>query len=117
MSESAGTFRCPGELEQHLHRLEQQGAPRGEVPALLTPRAQALPHPVTYDQEIIACTAPGLAERLPYRMMHNSGETDETTEQCVFTETDASQNRQAWLGQTAIWCLECMLPLAQLAIN
>lgn len=50
-------------------------------------------------------------------MMHNSGETDETTEQCVFTETDALQNRQAWLGQTAIWCLECMLPLAQLAIN
>lgn len=34
------------------------------------PKDQALPHPVTYDQEIIACTAPLLAEPLPYHMIH-----------------------------------------------
>nr|XP_047915729.1 uncharacterized protein LOC106038767 [Anser cygnoides]XP_047915730.1 uncharacterized protein LOC106038767 [Anser cygnoides]XP_047915731.1 uncharacterized protein LOC106038767 [Anser cygnoides]XP_047915732.1 uncharacterized protein LOC106038767 [Anser cygnoides]XP_047915733.1 uncharacterized protein LOC106038767 [Anser cygnoides]XP_047915734.1 uncharacterized protein LOC106038767 [Anser cygnoides] len=68
-------------------RAARSAVPHGAIPALLTPRTQPLPHPVTYDQEIIACAALSLAERLPYHMIHNSGVTDETTEQCVFTET------------------------------
>lgn len=68
-------------------RAARSALPHGAIPALLTPRTQPLPHPVTYDQEIIACAARSLAERLPYHMIHNSGVTDETTEQCVFTET------------------------------